>query len=68
MTNTQDSERHIEELEWSNGLLQKALDQSIAECKQLQQVIDYRTKIENEAIDLISNCKFNEAIKLLKKI
>ena len=40
-------------------------DNTILEIKELQEEIDYRTKIENEAIKLIEECKFDEAIELL---
>ena len=38
----------------------------IDEIKQLQEELDQRTYIENKAIDLISQCKFEEAIELLE--
>ena len=40
----------------------------ILEIKHLQEEIDHRTKIENEAIKLIEECKFDEAIELLATI
>ena len=36
------------------------------EVKQLQEELDQRTYIENKAIDLISQCKFQEAIDILE--
>lgn len=43
-------------------------DDMSEEIVRLQENLDYRTKIENEAIDLISQCKFEEAQELLKTI
>ena len=40
----------------------------LEEVKKLQEELDYRTRIENEAIELISQCKFEEAQELLKTI
>ena len=40
----------------------------ILEIKELQDLIDYRNQIENEAIKLISNCEFEKAIELLATI
>lgn len=44
------------------------LDYMIKEIKELQDLLDHRTRIENEAIKLIEECKFNEAIELLATI
>lgn len=43
----------------------KKIDRKIEEIKALQAELDYRTKIENEAIKLISECRFEEAMQLL---
>lgn len=43
-------------------------DDMSEEIVRLQENLDYRTKIENEAIELISQCKFEEAQELLKTI
>lgn len=43
-------------------------DAKIAELKALQAILDRRTEIENEAIALISECKFEEAMQLLDTI
>lgn len=43
-------------------------DDMIKEIKELQDLLDHRTRIENEAIKLIEECKFNEAIELLATI
>lgn len=40
-------------------------DAKIAELEALQAIIDRRTEIENEAIALISECRFEEAMQLL---
>lgn len=40
----------------------------VQEIKELQNLLDYRTKVENEAIKLISNCEFEKAIELLATI
>lgn len=38
------------------------------EIRALQEILDYRTEIENQALALISECKFQEAILLLNKL
>ena len=43
-------------------------DNTILEVREMQKEIDHRTEIENEAIKLISECKFKEAIELLATI
>lgn len=40
-------------------------DAKIAELEALQSILDRRTEIENEAIALISECRFEEAMQLL---
>lgn len=44
------------------------MDEKIMEIKKIQEQLDYRTKIENEAISLIVQCKVFEAIELLDLI
>lgn len=44
------------------------MKKEIVEIKKLQDLLDYRTKIEKEAIKLISNCEFEKAIELLATI
>ena len=41
-------------------------ENKIDEVKQLQKELEHRTYIENKAIDLISQCKLEEAIELLE--
>lgn len=36
--------------------------------QRFQKELDYRTIVENMAIDLIAQCKFNDAIKILTLI
>ena len=43
-------------------------DNTILEVRKMQKEIDHRTEIEKEAIELISECKFKEAIELLATI
>ena len=43
-------------------------DNTILEVREMQKEIDHRTEIEKEAIELISECKFKEAIELLATI
>lgn len=43
----------------------KSLDAKIQEVKALQAELDSRTEAENEAIRLISECRFDEARKIL---
>lgn len=40
----------------------------IEEVKRLQVEMDHRQQIENEAVRLISECRFEEAIKILETI
>lgn len=44
------------------------IDKMILEVKELQDLLNHRTKIENQAIKLIEECKFEEAIELLATI
>lgn len=44
------------------------MEEKLQEIKKLQEEIDHRAEIENEAIKLISECKFKEAIELLATI
>lgn len=44
------------------------LDKKIKEIKDIQEQLEYRTKIEEEAIKLTGQCKFEEANKLLDKL
>lgn len=44
------------------------LDKKIKEIKDTQDQLEYRTKIEEEAIKLTGQCKFEEANKLLNKL
>lgn len=44
------------------------IDSKINSLRELQNIIDNRTLIENKAIDLISVGKIKEAIELLKTI
>ena len=41
-------------------------ENEIDEVKRLQSELDRRTNIENKAIDLISQCRFEEAIEILE--
>lgn len=41
---------------------------ALQEVWEMQEQLDYRTSIENEAIALTSQCRFEEAIELLKQI
>lgn len=43
----------------------KKIDAKIAEIKKLQEEIDHRTKVEQEAEKLISQCRFQKAMELL---
>lgn len=40
----------------------------IQEIQKLQALLDYRTEVENKAIELISACRFNEACQLLSTL
>ncbi len=40
----------------------------IEEIEQLQAEIDHRHQVEDEAVRLISECRFEEAVKILKTI
>lgn len=40
----------------------------VKEIEAMQKELDYRTEIENRAIALTSECRFEEAIELLKLI
>lgn len=40
----------------------------IQEIQMLQALLDYRTKVENKAIELISACRFSEACQLLSTL
>lgn len=44
------------------------IDQKIEEIKALQAELDRRTSVEEEALELIGQCKFEEAKKLLDGI
>lgn len=41
------------------------LDQKVEEIKALQAELDHRTSVEEEALELIGQCRFEEAKKLL---
>lgn len=41
------------------------MDKKVKEIKGLQELIDHRTEVENQAVELISQCKFDEAQELL---
>lgn len=41
------------------------MEEKLQEIKKLQEELDHRTKIENEAIRLIEECRLEEAIELL---
>lgn len=43
-------------------------DKMIEEVKQMQELLDHRTEVENKAIELIEECKLDEAIELLSTI
>ena len=43
-------------------------DAKIVELEALQAILDRRTEIENQAIALISECRFEEAMQLLDTI
>lgn len=43
-------------------------NERLEEVKNIQNELDRRTEIENEAIRLISECRFDEAMELLKTI
>lgn len=43
----------------------KKIDAKIVEIAKLQEEIDHRTKVEQEAEKLICQCRFEEAIKIL---
>lgn len=42
--------------------------QNLAEIRELQRLIDYRTQVENQAIKLISQCRYDEAQLLLSTL
>lgn len=44
------------------------LIEQLEEIKNLQNEIDHRTEVENEAIRLISECQFEKAMELLDTI
>lgn len=44
------------------------LDKKTLEVRKLQELLDCRTEIENKAIKLMEECRFNEAIELLATI
>ncbi len=44
------------------------MEKKAREIRELQEIIDYRTRIENQAIDLISQCRFEEALALLDSL
>lgn len=46
-------------------ILEKKIDKGIQEVKDQQAELDRRTKIEREAERLISQCRFEDAMKLL---
>lgn len=41
---------------------------TIEEVKRLQVEMDHRHQVENEAVKLISECRFEEAVKILETI
>lgn len=41
------------------------LDKKIQEIKALQATLDYRTEVEDQAVKLIAECRFTEAMELL---
>ena len=43
-------------------------DNTILEIKELQDELDYKTEVENKAIELIKEVKLQEAIELLATI
>ncbi len=43
----------------------KKIDEGILQVKELQQKVEQNTIIEQRAIQLISECKFKEAVELL---
>lgn len=43
----------------------KKIDEGILQVKELQQKVEQNTIIEQKAIQLISECKFKEAVELL---
>lgn len=51
--------------EFWGGMPMKKIDAKIAEIKKLQEEIDRRTKVEQEAEKLISQCRFEKAMELL---
>ncbi len=46
----------------------KKIDRKIEEIRNMQEELDHRTQVEEEAVRLISECKFEEAIALLDTI
>lgn len=43
----------------------KKIDRKIEEIRKMQEELDHRTQVEEEAVRLISECRFEEAIALL---
>ena len=43
----------------------KKIDRKIEEIRRMQEELDHRTQVEEEAVRLISECRFEEAIALL---
>lgn len=46
----------------------KKIDRKIEEIRKMQEELDHRTQVEEEAVRLISECRFEEAIALLDTI
>ena len=44
------------------------MDKKVESVKVLQAELDHRTEVENRAIQLISECRFQEATELLKTL
>jgi hypothetical protein len=53
---------------FDKGEVKRLNDKALNEIKEMQDEYDYRTKIENMAIELISKCKFKEALEILDTI
>lgn len=47
---------------------EKEFMEKVEEIKKLQAELDYRTEVENQAVKLIAECRFEEAVNLLKAI
>lgn len=44
------------------------MDKKVKEIKELQELIDHRTEVEDQVIELISQCRFEEAQELLSTL